>query len=188
MRLESEATSFNCSLAPEGLLECKNSSGEEFSLDLPLDVDYCIERAYGLQFETELVLLYEYTDALSGASRIAWISESGVLKQELRLGGFNVGRPLQEDSALYVTAIGMIGRLDLREKQWRWRHDGLYQAFRRGEIFGKPERRGAFIEFRYAGESTRGGGPGPIYTNPDSGEIVGVYFDSDGRFGSPAHD
>ena len=65
---------------------------------------------------------------------------------------FNVGEPLREGHALYVTGVGFVGRLDLRTGEFDWRHDDLYDqregAPKHFASFEAPEVAGDAVLFR----------------------------------------
>jgi len=159
----------DCELTSSGELHCQSPGPLSFRIQL--DRWDCVERAYAKEHHGGVVLIYEYGDVESGASAVLRISPTGTLVWKTRVGGFNVGEPLVEGNAVYVTAIGFVGRLNLTSGKWIWRHEGLYGASRFGSSFETPFRHESGILFR---ERPAPGQPSQreILVDAETGEIL----------------
>ena len=165
---ELETDNLDCELTSSGELICAHPG--PFVFQVQLGEWDCIERVYAIEQGDGFVLLLQYGDSETGASVALKLSPAGALLWNTRIGGFNVGKPLVEKDTAFVTAIGMVGRLDLSTGNWAWRHEGLYRAFSFGSSIGTPRRVDAGILFR------EGPAPGQkiqreILVNPETGEI-----------------
>ena len=112
---------------------------------LPLDSGMHIERLSFIRFKGDPVFVYEQTDNEGGSGFVARLDATTTqLKWAVRVPGFNVSFALLDDSDLYVTCIGFVGKLDLSAGKYAWRHDNLYETERFND-FGRPRLSGGTI-------------------------------------------
>jgi hypothetical protein len=128
--------------------------GRERHFNLRLEGRYFIE---GIRFaihEGDVLLVCDLNDGEAGAglvTRLEQPSMRALWRQEIP--AFNVGEPLRDGHALYVTGIGFVGKLDLRTGKYDWSHDGLYderadEAEKSFNSFEAPELAGDEVLFR----------------------------------------
>ena len=128
--------------------------GRARHFNLRLDGRYFIEGLRYAIHEGDVLLVCELNDGEAGAGLVARLEQPSMRalwRQEIP--AFNVGEPLRDGHALYVTGIGLVGRLDLRTGQYDWLHDGLYdeRAGAAGKSFNSfeaPELAGETVLFR----------------------------------------
>lgn len=97
--------------------------------NLRLDGGDFLERIYYAVHRENILLLCEVTDGESGAGFVARLEQPSMrARWKTRLPAFNVGPGLIEEEHVYVTGIGFVARLDLREGEFVWKHDDLYRA------------------------------------------------------------
>src|ERR1044072_7516402 len=92
--------------------------------NLRLDPGEFIVRALYSEFEGDLLLiLHADTEGvgLGFVTRLEQPSMRGLWRQRIPAG--DVGQPLREGHSLYVTGLGLVGKLDLLGGEYDWRHD-----------------------------------------------------------------
>ena len=110
-------------------------------LNLTIGEDYLLidELWYG-EFNNDLVIVYETTNfdySTSYTSRMDIQDKSTVWLTPIRT--FNLGEPMIHSQHLYVTAIGLVAKLDLKTGEYIWKHSGLYNKQTRDfNDFDKP--------------------------------------------------
>lgn len=122
--------------------------------NLRLGGGYWVEELrFGLH-DGDLLLVCQLNDGGSGGglvTRLEQPSMRALWKQEIP--SFNLGDPLRERHALYVTGVGFVGKLDLRTGEYLWRQEGLHETHAAGEsqsfnAFERPELAGDAVLFR----------------------------------------
>jgi outer membrane protein assembly factor BamB len=92
---------------------------------------------------------------------------------------FNVGLPLFYNDYLYVTGIGFVGKLDLKNGAYVWKHEGLYdnktQDFNSFKIPIAQDGRIVFQGVNPVSASSK-----RVEVNDRTGEILGVYVTENG--------
>lgn len=92
-----------------------------------LSEDMYITRAYFHVIGTDLLLFCEMSDSDTGTSAIFRISlKNRQIKWKSDLIGFNLGQPAIRKNYGYVTAIGIIGKLDLETGKFVYLKPNLY--------------------------------------------------------------
>lgn len=77
------------------------------------------------------MLICEYSDVESGAGFITRLDGRTMrMKWKLSIPAFNVGPGLLEGESAYVTALGFVGKVDLRSGTYAWKHANLYRSTR----------------------------------------------------------
>ncbi len=121
--------------------------------NLRLDRGEAVTHLFYSGFEGDLLLLL-HTDVegvgLGFVTRLEQPSMRGLWRQRIPAG--DVGRPLRDGHDLYVTGLGVVGKLDLRTGEYAWQHDDL-EVERGAEpkplhTFDEPELDGDAVLFR----------------------------------------
>ena len=111
-----------------------------------------IEEAHFLEYKNDLVIYYTDTDYEDGASFIeSYDRETFKLKWKNEIYAFNLTDPVVVDSLTYVASIGFVGKLNLENGEYLWKHEDLYErtkinSFSRIEIDGDKV---SFIKTKY---------------------------------------
>ena len=136
----------------------KRTGGEvaarPFNLRLTKD-DYLSRVIYYAEYQGDLLLTCEISDGESGAGFITRLDGRTLrMKWKRWIYGFNVGQGLIEDRYAYITAIGFLGKVDLRSGAYVWRHRNLYQVGENSDdafnSFELPEIKGDTVLFTEA--------------------------------------
>ena len=121
--------------------------------NLRLDGGEAIVSLFYSEFEGDLMLLL-HTDIegipLGFVTRLEQPSMRGLWRQRIPAG--DVGDPLRDGHSLYVTGLGLVGKLDLRTGDYDWQHDDL-EVERAAwttilHTFDEPELDGGAVLFR----------------------------------------
>lgn len=110
-------------LTPEGNLKW----GPDYDDSLKLKTDVFIERAFFYLIQDTLLIFYTETDMEGATSRIEKIDlveKESVWQQEIY--GFNLGTPYILSNFVYVSAIGMIGKINLQTGKFDFQFKELY--------------------------------------------------------------
>lgn len=94
--------------------------------NLRLDSDESVNKLFYSEFEGDLLLLLHTTVAdigLGFVTRVEQPSMRGLWRQ--RIPASDVGEPLRDGHNLYVTGMGLVGKLDLRTGEYAWQYDDL---------------------------------------------------------------
>lgn len=125
--IELAAGGFDCELRSDGAFSCRDGRGTEFRLTVELEPDDCVERAYLVPVEEDLVLVYEYAGGGYGASASLRVTPTGAVSWRQQVAGFNLSEPLLDGTSVYLTTIDFVGRLDAAEGTWVWRQESLQE-------------------------------------------------------------
>jgi len=86
-----------------------------------------VERAYLHHLNGNLLVFYTDTDSEMAGSKVELLNrETGEVIYSNDIWGFNLGQPIIFGMKSYVTAIGFVGKLDLRTGKYDWKHHDLY--------------------------------------------------------------
>jgi hypothetical protein len=89
---------------------------------------------YFAEYENDLLLTCIVSDGLYGAGFITRLDgRTLAMKWKRSIPAFNVGRSLIEDDHAYVTAIGFVGKVNLKSGAFAWKHGDLYTSARRND-------------------------------------------------------
>lgn len=130
----------------------RKRGGKTRRFNLRLD-DGALERVYFHDYGGRLLLVCEVGFGGYGGGFVTLLEQPSMRALwKQTLPAFNVGEPLREGRALYVTAIGFVGRLDLGTGEFGWKHEDLYDQ-REGvpkhyESFDAPRLEGDAVLFR----------------------------------------
>jgi outer membrane protein assembly factor BamB len=101
--------------------------GVSKSDSLKLNVDMGICKAFFISKDSLLYLFCEETNSDDGASEIFNINTNNKkLEWKASLSGFNLGKPVLKGDYAYLTAIGMVAKLDLKTGKYVYEYDNLY--------------------------------------------------------------
>lgn len=94
---------------------------------IQLKSELIVEKAYLYENETDYFVFFTDTDHDGATSWIQKISKKTLKSQSVEhIPGFNLGQPIINEQFAYVTAIGFIGKIDLRTVEYFWQHKDLY--------------------------------------------------------------
>jgi hypothetical protein len=132
-----------------------------------------IESLSFLDFEDNILILASITDNEgSGGSLYSLRKTNSQIKWVANIPGFNIGDVTIEDNYAYITAIGVISKLDLRSGKYMWQHTDLYQKNGAFGFFDRPKIQGKTVIFR--GISSDGKAPKNIVVDKISGKIIAI--------------
>jgi len=96
-----------------------------------LNTELIIKEAYFLEYKNDLIIYYVASDLESGASYIeCYDVRTNKLKWKNDIRGFNLTTPVILNNMTYMASIDFIGKLNLDNGKYLWRHDGLYEKTR----------------------------------------------------------
>lgn len=140
----------------EGDVTWTNAGGRQpLAAKLPLPFDNArhgyVEKLWCGSVGPDLLLMHQSLyfgedDDFSGGGLVRIARTSGRVLWSVALSG-NVGPPLRQESYLYVTGMGAVGKLDLNSGKFRWRHTGLLRKPGIFVAFERPRLEGANVVF-----------------------------------------
>ncbi len=101
--------------------------GQNNSNTFQLDTDLIVEESYLFKSRDTLFIFYTETDhegATSRLEKINLLTKKRILTAEIQ--GFNLGLPHIKDNFAYVTTIGVVGKLNLKNGKYKYQYFGLY--------------------------------------------------------------
>lgn len=127
---EFSASGYNYKILSNGKGKRTGGQGAARPFNLRLSRDDHLSRAvYYAEYQGDLLLTCEISDGESGAGFLTRLDGRTLrMKWKRLIDAFNVGQGLIEDGYAYITAIGIIGKVDLRSGAYVWRHSNLYQV------------------------------------------------------------
>ena len=156
-------------LYPDGKIEIFKSNNIIDSLRL--DIKDIIEEAYFYSFKNNFIVFYTETDFDVSASFVEWFDkDSYKVKWKNEVGGFNLASPYILDSLCYVASIGFVGKLNLNNGKYFWKHDDLYDKTK-FDAFHGIEFKNDCIHFIQSKSNINNGEPGRVIIQDESGEI-----------------
>jgi hypothetical protein len=128
----------------------RGKAGGPRAFNLRLKQHDSLERAvYYAEYQGDLLLLCEVSDGEGGAGFITRLDGRTLRTKWKRwIPAFNVGQGFIEDDFAYVTAIGFVGKVDLKSGAFVWKHDDLFRGGSRFTSFELPKIEGATILFK----------------------------------------
>jgi hypothetical protein len=106
-----------------------------------------IEKLYYLPSGGDLILFYGIGDGGEGWGKIARIGTSSrQIKWLTHMPAFNVGQPLQDKEAVYITGVGFIAKLNLKTGKYIWQKNN-YQKYKI-DSFSLPVVQGNQVFFK----------------------------------------
>jgi hypothetical protein len=101
--------------------------GKNFSSSVQLKTELIIEMAYVFKRESMLFVFYTETDIDDATSRLEKIDLANkTTLWQTEIPGFNLGQPYIKEGFAYVTAIGMVGKINLEDGKYIYQIKDLY--------------------------------------------------------------
>ncbi|MES2809165.1 MAG: hypothetical protein V4619_11095 [Bacteroidota bacterium] len=92
-----------------------------------LTTDERVENAYLFYYKNNLIVYYTETDSETGGSIIESLDTLSAKRNwNTRAFGFNLGQPVVKVNNTYVSTIGFVGKLNLQNGKYYWKHEDLY--------------------------------------------------------------
>jgi hypothetical protein len=141
---------------------------------LEIKQGYFVEKLLFAQCDNDLILAYEITNHDQNSSQITRIDGQKMTPVwTTQVPGFNLGIPVMRGSSVYVSAIGMLGKLRVETGEYIWKHDNLYESESYSfNAFNPPVFNGTRVIFE---EVTSNHSPKSIELDDITGQILGVY-------------
>ncbi len=109
--------------------------------------DY-IENLTYYGYDQYLLIIYQIASEEHGGGVVALLNPTdGAFVWSKKIPGFNLNAGPVEGDAMYVTAIGFVGRIDLNQGEFVWHHEGLFQQNGSFSSFKAPRIQGDTIIF-----------------------------------------
>lgn len=156
-------------LYPDGKIEIQKSN--DLLDSLRLDTKDIIETAYFYSYRNSFLVFYTETDFDGSASFVECFDKnSNKLKWKNKLGGFNLSSPCILDSLCYIASIGFVGKLNLKNGKYFWKHEDLYERTR-FDSFQVIEFKNDCVHFIQTKFLNDKGEPGRLIIDDETGEI-----------------
>ena len=128
--VEATIDSIHYKLFPNGKIIYNKINTNKFS-SFRLTTNMIVETAYLLNYKNDLIIYYVETDYDLSSSLIeCYDIETAKMKWKNRICGFNMTTPIVIDSLTYIATIGFVGKLNLNNGKYLWKHDDLYDSTR----------------------------------------------------------
>lgn len=120
------------------------------SFNLRLNKEDSLERVvYHAEYQDDILLLCEVSGADSGAGFITRLDGQTLrMKWKKWIPAFNVGQGVIEDDFAYVTAVGFVGKVDLKSGAFVWKHEDLFRGGSTFSSFELPRIEGETVLFK----------------------------------------
>jgi hypothetical protein len=136
----------------------EGGNGPVRRFDLRLNENF-LNEIYYADYQGDVLLNCEYSDSEYGASFITRLNgKTMAMKWKRGIRGFNLGQGLIEDKFAYVTALGLVAKVNLETGAFVWKHDNLYRTAskKKGESYSDtdfnsfelPEVKGDIVSFK----------------------------------------
>ncbi len=136
-----------------GLLLYNEEKIKSFSLPLP-DEYWFMQRIYYNIGNGNILLFYEISDVESDRFQFVKLDDELNIKWMVESIGGNIGEPLVKNKYVYLTALGFVGKLNVLNGKFKWKHENLYYTIEDEEYFEdhfnyfkKPRIKKPFIFF-----------------------------------------
>lgn len=144
-RFSLEGAEYRISWKGKGTVVARNRLIPPFSLGLRWG--HSLERLKYGSYRGNIVLYYQLNNVTSRSSWVARIHPgTGKAVWATEVNGFNIGTPLAVGGKLYLTASGLVGKVDLETGKYDWVVSGLFKG-RAFESFRKPWVSGGQVVF-----------------------------------------
>lgn len=111
----------NFLITPLGLFKTNDNDS------IQLETDLIVSRAFLYETNEYFYVFFTDTDHDGATSWIQKISKNPLKSEYVeQIQGFNLGQPIIHGESAYVTAIGFIGKFDLKSGMYNWKHHNLY--------------------------------------------------------------
>jgi len=144
-------------------------------LNLTTEKSFLIDKLWYTRFGEDLIIVYSITNFDVGKSYMARINMPKKSPTwNTAVGAFNLGEPVIRGQYIYVTAIGLVAKLDSGTGKYVWRHDGLYDRQTQDfNDFQKPVLDGERVVFQ--GNNHFSDIAKRIEVKDSTGEIIGIF-------------
>jgi len=111
----------NFLITPLGLFKTNDNDS------IQLETDLIVSRAFLYESSEYFYVFFTDTDHDGSTSWIQKISKNPLKSEYVeQIQGFNLGQPIIDGESAYVSAIGFIGKIDLKTGAYDWKHYNLY--------------------------------------------------------------
>jgi hypothetical protein len=94
---------------------------------IQLETELIVNRAFLYETKKYFYVFFTDTDHDGATSWIQKISKSPLKTEYVeQIQGFNLGQPIIVGETAYVSAIGFIGKIDMKSGMYDWKHHNLY--------------------------------------------------------------
>jgi hypothetical protein len=102
-----------------------------------------------IEYQSDLLLITKCNFGDGGFTRVLRLDGEDLrVLWSVHISAFNPSRGLVEESSVYLSAIGFVGKLDLENGNLLWQHDNLYErATGCFNSFNSPELIGSMVVF-----------------------------------------
>lgn len=163
-------------IAKNGRVSRKDENGHSGRFRIALKPGEEFQRAiYFSEYNNDLILLCETHLGDGGAGFVTRLDRNTLKpKWRVHIPGFNIANGTREDNAAYIAAIGFVGKINLENGKYIWKHENLYRKYKESgafNIFETPQITGKLVVFK---EEETGN---QIEVNKATGKIVKVLVD-----------
>lgn len=128
----------NYTIRNDGFTESFSDTVQRRFFNLRMGQNSSVERVYFMEYEGDLVLLYEVGDKKYGWGYLARLDQpERRFRWVTPINGFNVGPAIVEAGSVYFSSANVIGKVDLRSGEYVWKQTEFEKKY-------QP----AFFEFR----------------------------------------
>jgi hypothetical protein len=141
------------------------------NFDLRISPKGYLEQLYYLEHGTDVLLIYEARDQLNGWGYVARLNQKPLkLKWVTPVAGYNIGPGLVDANDLFLTAAGLIAKVDLQSGTYVWQQQNLDKKYSSlFEAFGTPWMEKERVFFK-----ERGANPKTLEVDKTTGEVLNV--------------
>jgi hypothetical protein len=138
-------------ITAQGQASVITNSSKKMSSKIDVEEGF-IEKLAFMEYEGNLLLLTELTDHDAGWGKIYSLNPQNFgLKWKAHISAFNIGEALIERKYAYITALGFVAKINLRNGRYIWRNNNLYQRDKAFNHFAQPQIKGQQVIFRSDG-------------------------------------
>jgi len=143
------ASGHEYTIRADGRAESASGKTRQHNFNLKTDQGH-VEQVYFFEHETDLLLLYELSDELNGWGYVLRFNQTTFKPKWLMpISGFNLGTALVEGDYLYLTAMSLVAKVDLRSGSYVWRQENLHQKYSPSfQAFQAPWIKGDHVFFK----------------------------------------
>jgi len=156
-------------LYPNGKIEIQKS--DSIIDSIRLNTKDIIEEAYFYTYKDNFIVFYTETDFDAAASFVECFEKNTYnVKWRNEIGGFNLSSPFILDSLCYLSSIGFVGKLNLNNGKYFWKHTDLYEKTK-FNAFSRVEFENCFVHFIESKRLVDKEEAGRIVIDDETGEI-----------------
>jgi hypothetical protein len=159
-------------IAANGQVSTVVTNAQKKSFKLDVDEGF-IEKLSFMEYKGDLLLLAELSDHDSGWGSIYSLSsKNSRLNWKAHIPGFNIGEALIEKNHAYITAIGFVAKVNLKNGRYIWKNQDLYKRSDSFNNFAQPQIKGRKVIFR--GEAILAKVQKSVVVDKISGKILAI--------------